>query len=121
MEKRLKAAQLCRAKKPDDAARNGLRSCGQKIRPICSAASSTRSVATRQKSSSRRRFASHHRNERVQPQAPPRNYFKLIIVSVSGKHPARTKIRQSAHSMIGKSAGAVFRQDKRDDGSISSQ
>src|ERR1700678_1536522 len=52
MEKPSKGAQLCRAEKADEAELSGSSAWGQNIRPICSAASSTLAVATRQKPAS---------------------------------------------------------------------
>jgi hypothetical protein len=43
---------LCRAEKADEAGLSGSSAWGQNIRPICSAASSTLAVATRQKPAS---------------------------------------------------------------------
>jgi hypothetical protein len=48
-----KAAQLCWALKSFSVRPTGFSSCGQKIRPIASAASSTLAVETRAKSASR--------------------------------------------------------------------
>src|SRR5262245_1909697 len=89
MEKPSKGAQLCWAWKSSAVARSGFSSCGQKMRPTCSAASPTSQVATR------RNPASLAACGKDCPKAVSgttafaisdlRNYFKLTIISVQGK------------------------------------